>query len=228
MSDPARTARARTARAHTARARTDRSSGTRDAILTAAERLFAEYGVQAVSNRTIADAAGQGNTAVVGYHFGTKLDLVRAIVARHSSAIEETRARMVAQLGADAGVRDWVACTVRPLADHLEALGSPTWYARFSAQVMTDPGLRETTMNDSLGSPSLRRILDGLNSRLPALPPEVRLERGDIGRQLLVHMTAERERALADGRPTPRATWHDAATGLIDALVAVWTAPVSS
>ena len=39
-------------------AHADRSDGTREAILTAAERLFAENGVFAVSNRQVSDAAG--------------------------------------------------------------------------------------------------------------------------------------------------------------------------
>jgi hypothetical protein len=43
----------------------------------------------------------------------------------------------------------------------------------------------------------------------------------------MVHVIAERERALAEGTPTPRATWHDAASGLIDAVVGVWLAPVT-
>ena len=64
--------------------RTDRASLTREAILTAAERLFAEHGVFAVSNRQVSEAAGQGNNAAVGYHFGTKTDLVRAIEHKHA------------------------------------------------------------------------------------------------------------------------------------------------
>jgi hypothetical protein len=45
---------------------------------------------------------------------------------------------------------------------------------------------------------------------------------------LMVHMTAERERALAGGTPTPRASWPDAAAGLTDAITALWLAPVTS
>jgi cytochrome P450 len=51
-------------------------------ILATTERLFAERGIHAVSNRQISEAAGQGNSAAVGYHFGTKADLVRAIARR--------------------------------------------------------------------------------------------------------------------------------------------------
>src|SRR3546814_2769538 len=41
-------------------------------ILQAAEDCFGEHGIDAVSLRQIAIAAGQGNTAAVQYHFGSK------------------------------------------------------------------------------------------------------------------------------------------------------------
>jgi AcrR family transcriptional regulator len=208
-------------------ARTGRVSATREAILTTAERLFAEHGLFAVSNRQVSEAAGQGNNAAVGYHFGTKADLVRAIARRHAEPIERLRVLTLIELPDSPGVQDWVACLVRPITEHLAALGSPTWYARFGAQVMTDPAFRGIMVEESLTSPSLQKILDGLDRCLPELPVDVRLERGHMARQLLVHMVAERERALAEGTPTPRASWRDAATGLIDAITAILLAPVT-
>ncbi|MFP5021596.1 TetR/AcrR family transcriptional regulator [Pseudonocardia phyllosphaerae] len=212
----------------TARARSDRSTATREAILDAAERLYAEHGVYAVSNRAIAEAAGQGNNAVVGYHFGTRTDLVEALVHRHAEPIDRLREAMLEHLPVEPGVRDWVAALVLPTAQHLEELGRPTWFARFAAQLMTDPALREIMVRESLTSPALSALLSGLNACLPALPDDVAAERADICRLLLVHHFAERERALADGFPTPRASWTDAATGLVDAIVGIWTAPVTT
>lgn len=52
-------------------------------LLAAAERLFAERGMHAVSNRQISEAASQGNNAAVCYHFGTRTDLLRAIESKH-------------------------------------------------------------------------------------------------------------------------------------------------
>lgn len=208
-------------------ARAEQVSATRELILTAAERLFAERGVNAVSNRQVSEAAGQGNNTAVGYHFGTKADLVRAIVRKHATQIEEIRVGLLAGIGDSPGVRDWVDCLVRPVPQHLAALGGPTWYARFCAQIMTDPVLHQIVVEESLTSPSLRQIIDGLTACLPDLPPEVRAERGEMARHLIVQMPAERERALAENRPTPRATWDDAATGLADALVGLWLAPVA-
>lgn len=207
--------------------RAEQVGATRELILTAAERLFAERGVNAVSNRQVGEAAGQGNNTAVGYHFGTKADLVRAIVRKHAERIEEIRARLLAGIGDSTDVRDWVDCLVRPIPEHLANLGGPTWYARFCAQLMTDPALNRILVEESLASPTLRQIIDGVTRCLPELPPEVRAERAEMARHLIVHMPAERERALAENRPTPRANWHDAADGLIGALTGLWLAPVS-
>jgi AcrR family transcriptional regulator len=211
-------------------ARTDRASTTQEAILTAAERLFAEHGVFAVSNRQVSEAAGQGNNAAVGYHFGTKTDLVRAIEQRHRVPIELLREKMVAEIlqsGAADDMRSWVACLVRPLTDHLAALGNPTWYARFAAQVMTDPAYYNIVVKDALSSESLVQVIDGINRCLPELPIEVRVERNLMARNLLMHTCAERERAMAAGASVPSSSWQAAGSGLIDAVVGLWLAPVT-
>jgi AcrR family transcriptional regulator len=205
-----------------------RVNATRERILFAAERLFAEHGIGAVSNRLVSDEAGQGNNAAVGYHFGTKVDLVRAIALSHYDDIEERRKQLVARTRGSNEIRNWVACLVRPLTDHLDSLPAPTWFARFGAQLMTDPGYRRVLEQDAMETPALRELLAGLDRCLPELPAEVRAERDDMALQLLVHALAERERALAEGRATSRSSWHDAGTGVIDAITGLWLAPYTS
>jgi AcrR family transcriptional regulator len=205
----------------------ERGEVSRQLILATAERLFAERGIAAVSNRHISEAAGQRNSAAVGYHFGSKVDLVRAILQAHGEPIERRRQEMVDQLGANPGLREWVACLVCPSTDHLADLGDPTWFARLRAQVVTDPVFRELTDEDRARSSSLLRVVEGLRECVRDLPETVYRERREMEVQLLVHGCADRERALAEGRPTPRATWQDAAAGIVDALVGLWLAPVS-
>lgn len=48
-----------------------------------------------------------------------------------------------------------------------------------------------------------------------------------MARHLITHICAERERAIADGAPTRRPTWNATASGLVDAIVAIWGAPIS-
>ena len=150
---------------------------------------------------------------------------MRAIARRHFERIERIRARMAAQAAGSDDLRDWVACLVRPAFEHLAALDGPTWFGRFGELVMSDPVLRAITVEDSLTSPSLHAVLAGVNRCLPQLPPAVRAERDDMARHLIVRVTAERERELADGRSAP--DWSATATGLVDAIVGLFLAPVT-
>ena len=206
---------------------TDRARATRERILAAAERLYAEHGVLAVSNRQIGEVAGQGNNTAVGYHFGTRTDLVRAIVRKHAGPVEDLRRRRLDGFGDDAGLRDWLSCLVYPTAEHLAELGRPSWFARFAAQVMTEPSLRAVIVEETLTSPSLTRTLEGLYRCLPWLPAEVRAERDDVTRLLLMHTMAERERAIAEGAGSPGPGWRETAAGLTGALAGMWLAPVT-
>lgn len=208
-------------------ARAEQVTTTREAILTAAERLFAERGIAAVSNRQVSEAAGQGNNAAVGYHFGTKADLVRAIVRKHHAHTEQLCRELVARAGASGDLRDWVGCLVRPVTEHLAALGNPTWYARFSAQLQPDPVFRDLMSDESLASRSLVRVVDGLQRSLPNLSPELRRERNAMARLLIVHTCAERERALADDTLLRPSSWEETATGLVDAITGLYLAPVT-
>lgn len=201
------------------------SPGTRELLITTAERLFAEQGISA-SNRQIGEAAGQANNSVVGYHFGTKTDLVVAIIRRHAPDIELRRAAILDAFEPSRDLGDWLTCVVKPITDHLDSLGSPTWYARFLAQAATDPVLRQVAFDETVASPSMRATIEGLSRVLPVLPPEVFAERGDMTRHVITHTCAERERALQARTPTPRATWDDAAAGMVDALIGLWGAPV--
>lgn len=205
-----------------------RSEGTRELLLAAAERLFAERGMHAVSNRQISDAASQGNNAAVCYHFGTRTDLLRAIEDKHRGPIEQLRAGMLARIGSSADLRDWVGCLVQPLTGHLEELGNPSWYARFAAQAMADPAYREVVTKDALSSPHLVRVIDGITGCLADLPKRVRYERIVMARNLLMHTCAEHEGALAARGQLVHSPWPQAAEGLTDAITGLWQAPVRS
>jgi AcrR family transcriptional regulator len=206
--------------------RTDRSTATREALLAAAERLFAERGMYAVSNRQISEAAGQGNNAAACYHFGSRTDLLRAIESKHRAPIEDLRADTLTAIGESSELRDWVGALVRPLTGHLEALGNPSWYARFAAQAMADPAYRQVVTADALSSPVLVKTIDGINRCLPELPKRVRFERIVMARNLLMHTCAEHEGEMAQRGPRSRSVWPIAGEGLVDAIVGLWQAPV--
>lgn len=99
-----------------------------DALLTAAERLFAERGAD-VSLRDIAIAGGQRNNSAVHYHFGDRRGLIDAIVRRRLTSVESCAARLLTA----AEVRDTHTLTgilVRALVEATEQQGA-THYFRF-------------------------------------------------------------------------------------------------
>ena len=73
------------------------ASTTRERLLDAAERLFAEHGFDATSTRAITSGAGT-NLASVNYHFGSKEALLSAVLARRLSPINEERLAILTDL----------------------------------------------------------------------------------------------------------------------------------
>jgi AcrR family transcriptional regulator len=167
-----------------------------------AERLYAEYGLASVSASRIGVAAGQRNKSVIQYHFTNSNELIKEIVKRHMAAIEERRMAMVLALGPAGGTSldERTACLIMPTMEHHVELGTPSWYARFLAQVFVEPTLREFTMQAHLNTPSVRLLNERGEREWRAGEREMILRRSVMLRQLAVHMCAELEYDLAAGR----------------------------
>jgi AcrR family transcriptional regulator len=99
--------------------------GTRERIIDAAEALFAEKGFDLVSLRDITSQAG-ANVAAVNYHFGSKDNLISAVVERHCIPIIEGRMRMLSEAEERHGenvvpLEEILRAFLQPLLDHLAA-----------------------------------------------------------------------------------------------------------
>jgi len=70
---------------------------TRDQILDTAERLFAEFGIDGVSIRTIT-AEARVNLAAIHYHFGSKEALVKEVFVRRIDPLNRERLRLLDDL----------------------------------------------------------------------------------------------------------------------------------
>lgn len=95
---------------------------TREVILRAAETLFAAKGIDAVSLNEINKAAGQKNTSSLHYHFGSKDELIEAIVYFHYEEIEDKlqQAINVLESQGDFGYRELIEKTISPFVDKLD------------------------------------------------------------------------------------------------------------
>jgi AcrR family transcriptional regulator len=206
------------------RVRRARGVDTRRLLLATAERLYAQHGVAEVSNRQVAECAGQANNSAVAYHVGTKTDLVLAVVRAHAEPMNEIRAAMLDTADGSPDLRDHLACLVLPLTRHLDELGVPSWYARFAAQLDTDPALRALVTAETMATPVMRRAIEAVRAHVPEQPLPVKMLRVQMARHAILHTCAEHERVLAEG-PAPELGWEELGQLILDALVGLYTAP---
>jgi AcrR family transcriptional regulator len=157
-----------------ARAAADRdgeaaSPSARERILEKAEQLFAEYGFDGASIRQIGLAAGVP-LALLGYHFGSKEGLYRAVFDRRVPTIVEQRFAGLAlaeiEPDLDRRLELIVKALVVPML-RLRARDKDPSFGRLLAHETTDPNSQTRGIIRDLFDPVARKVLDALSSALP-------------------------------------------------------------
>ncbi len=147
---------------------------TKQRILDAAERLFAERGFDVTSLRAITAAAGV-NLAAVNYHFRSKDELIRAVLARNMAPLNARRLELLAASEARAQgrpvpVEEIVRALIGPMLE-LQRLPGHANLPMLVGRMYTDPSPRiRQLFVDELGE-TARRFRAALGRSLPDLPP---------------------------------------------------------
>lgn len=200
-----------------------RPSAARTALLDAAERLFAAEGIATVSDRRIAEAAGNSNHSAVGYYFGGRHGLLEALISRHLGAVEESRRAIFEQ--SDSLLGD-IRALVVPATNALADLPRPSHRARFIRQAMNDPAAFPLWRSAETTAQTAVLITRSIVARLGHLHAGVVTGRATLMAQVVTNACAEVEaRAERDGTD-PR--WHDVGAFLSDALAGMLAAPVTN
>ena len=100
----------------------------------AAQRLFAQRGIDGVSVRDIVAAAGQRNNGSLNYYFRTKEALVLELIVEGGRLIDESRNAYLDRLEADGGprtVREVIEALVWPAIGLAETDREENTYIRF-------------------------------------------------------------------------------------------------
>lgn len=100
---------------------TARVDDTRSRLIDAAERLFAERGIDGVSLREITRESGARNAIALQYHFEDRDGVLRAILDKHLPDVESRRMAMLDEYeaGGEDDLRKLAAALVRPMAAKL-------------------------------------------------------------------------------------------------------------
>ena len=200
-------------------------ASTRDRLLDAAARLFAERGIESVSIAEIVRAARQRNSSAVHYHFGSRDEILRAVLARHVPALAARRHELLeaARRGRPDDVRAATEAVVRPVTE----LAQRGWRERAYLQIGSEltghlqrmpPGIVEL-MTRTAGY----EAWDLLRERCPQVPADL----WRIRRQLCVvfvgRAAADRSRQLEQD-PPPGLSQGRYVDNLVDMVIGAMTA----
>jgi AcrR family transcriptional regulator len=117
--------------------RDPRREATRVALIEAAESMFAQAGVEGVSNREIGHAIGSLHKNVIAYYFGSKEALIEAIYRYRLPYLDQRRAELLAKADAVGQGHDVAALmdiAWRPLFEQTNAEGKHS-FAGFLSQL---------------------------------------------------------------------------------------------
>jgi AcrR family transcriptional regulator len=146
-------------------------ANSRDAILDAAERLFANSGFDGTSMRSIAEAAGVAQ-ALLHYHFGTKERLFAEMFTRRSEAINAARIERLDSLFArgQPTLEEVLDTLLRPLIElgHDDSRGG-SFFSRLVVSVASDRDQRSCELIADNYDAIARRFINALIRVLPGL-----------------------------------------------------------
>lgn len=197
-----------------------------------AERLFSEFGIDAVSPRQIALEAGQRNESAIGYHFGTKDDLVNAIHLERMTEINIKRRAILADMHREGRMQDLralVGAIAIPLIEKVNQHPEDAYYAGFLAHLFADRRRRNLAIAQGDEAAVLRSVFDAMRTIVPDFPATLWTERLRLTVGCIVNGIADRTRLKAAGDRAVSELLDAAFTeNLFDSAVAILQAPVSA
>lgn len=104
------------------------SQATRQRLVDAASRAFAEHGVHTASLLEITRQAGQRNRGAVHYHFGSREGMLAAVLEQHADFVGQRELELlaVARTKPDDDVASVIEAIVRPMTE----LAATGWRGR--------------------------------------------------------------------------------------------------
>jgi AcrR family transcriptional regulator len=201
-------------------------SSTRELLLDAALRLFAERGIDNVSIAEIVRTAGQRNVSAVHYHFGSRDEVLRAVLARHVPAIADRRRQLLehARSRPSSDVRSAAEAIVRPLTEFAQR----GWRERAYLQIGS-----ELTGALDRASPEIRELMTAtvgqaawkvLRQRCPDVPADLWRQRREICIVFIGRAAADRARSLDGGGQGGVLSDDRFVDNLIDMVIGAMTA----
>ncbi|MBA2961085.1 MULTISPECIES: TetR/AcrR family transcriptional regulator [Ramlibacter] len=152
----------------------DSNASTPERILQAAERLFSERGIDAVSLREITSAAGV-NSAAAHYHFGSKEAVLEELFTLRARPIAQMREQLLRDLTLDRHGRpkleDVLRAFLRPAFDALHTPNGVAFTMLRARMAFEREEVRRAALGKAFNASSAM-ALQALAQALPKLEPK--------------------------------------------------------
>jgi AcrR family transcriptional regulator len=162
---------------------------TRQKLLDAALKLFAERGIGAPSMREIRLAAEQSNSAAVQHHFGNKDGLLRALLERELPALVARRKELLAVAQAPWSI---AAVFVLPFGEMATGSTHQRTVVRFLSQLLDDMSMTFDEILHLIGDTGSASAYELLHEQVPDLSPRLLGERVAVASNSFLHASALR------------------------------------
>jgi AcrR family transcriptional regulator len=179
-------------------------SATREKLLDAATRAFAERGIGKASLLDVTKQAGQRNRGSLHYYFGSRDGVVVAILDRHVGFLAEREAELLEKARPQSGLAPVIEAIVRPATE----LAESGWRGRCCLLIIAelaeqDPRALSPEIQAALDRTGGQAVYDTFAERMPPMPERQRLERFALVTVFVVRAVADRARLLGrrKGRP---------------------------
>jgi AcrR family transcriptional regulator len=204
-------------------------SSTREQLLDAATRLFAERGIDNVSIAEIVRTAGQRNVSAVHYHFGNRDEVLRAVLARHVPTIAARRQELLARARATPGsdIHAAVEAIVRPVTEFAQRGWQERAYLQIGSELSSSikgvaPEIMEL-MTETIGHAAWKLF----RSRVRNVPSDLWWVRQEICIGFIGRTAADRARLLEHGESRTVLSDTRFVDNLIDMVIGAMTTPQS-
>jgi AcrR family transcriptional regulator len=202
---------------------------TRQRLIEAATREFAEHGVHAASLLEVTRQAGQRNRGAVHYHFGSREGMLVAVIEQQVDFLAERERELlaIARERPDDDLESVVLAFVRPAVE----LADIGWQGRCYLQILADlveddPDKLHPDVVAALEPTGGWDALELLRQRTPAMPEHVREERLSLVVGFILRTVGDRARNRERSIARPQLETQEFITNLVAMVIGMLTAPV--
>ena len=178
------------------------ANDTKDRILNAAERIFAEQGLEAVSLRAVTTEASV-NIAAVNYYFGSKAALLQAMTQRHFAPVNAEqlhRLELLETSTQELSVEAILHAYTTPIFAMFDAQRGREWMQAKIMAFRAEPSPHINTQTESEADAEvISRYYETMRRVIPHVPADELWWRFERARNLLLANQSRRFMAPAEG-----------------------------